>query len=159
MSDLGTVVYHLQSLAKNLAAGARLALFLPVRAAAFRVSPADFAVLLGFNFLAWVAASAARAGFAGEVDLNAISIFGAEVTLTLAGALVVAAVYRAPERLLAVALALSASDLVFELAGLAAPLVAASYPRLVFLALFGWLWLVAVRAVAVVCGTRRPPLL
>src|ERR1051326_386502 len=86
MSEHGTVVYHLQSLAKNLAAGARLALFLPVRAAAFRVSPADFAVLLGFNFLAWVAASAARAGFAGEFDLNAISIFGAEVTLTLAGA-------------------------------------------------------------------------
>ncbi len=52
MSEHGPVAYHFHSLLKNLAAGARLALFLPVRAAAYRVSPADFALLLGFNFLA-----------------------------------------------------------------------------------------------------------
>ena len=159
MSEHGPVVHLLQSLVKNLAAGARLALFLPVRAASYRVSAADFATLLVFNFLVWIGGAAVRAGFAGEFDLGSISIFAAEVTLTLAAALLAASAYRMPERLVGVAIALSASDFVFELAGLAAPFLAASAPRLAFFALLGWLWIVAVRAVVVVCGTRRPQVL
>jgi hypothetical protein len=159
MRERGPVVYHLQSLAKNLAAGARLALFLPVRASAYRVSAAHFAVLVGFNFLVWIAAAAARAGFQGEFDVGAVSIFASEITLTLAAALLVGLAYRAPQQLLAVAVALSASDLVLELAGLAVPFLGASHPRVVFFLLFGWLWVVAVRAVAVTCGSRRPQFL
>jgi hypothetical protein len=134
MHERGPVVHHLQSLLKNLAAGARLALFLPLRASAYRVSPADFAVLLAFNFLAWIAGAAARAGFEGDFNVGAISVF-------------------------AVAIALAASDFVFELAGLAMPLLAESHPGIAFVALLAWLWLVAVRAVAVCCGTRRPQFL
>jgi len=159
MSERGPVLYHLESLLKNLAAGARLALFLPLRASAYRVSAVDFALLFVFNFCVWVAAAAARAGFEGEFDVMAISAFAAEGTLTLGTALVAALAYRAPERLLAVAIALSASDLVFELAGIGLPFLAAAHPRLTFVLLLGWLWAVAVRAVAVSCGTRRPQLL
>jgi hypothetical protein len=159
MSEHGPVVHHLQSLAKNLQAGARLALFLPLRAASYRVSAADFATLLVFNFLVWIGAAAVRAGFAGEFDVASISVFASEVTLTLAAALLASAAFRATQLLLALAIALSASDLVFEIAGLAAPFLAASYPRLAFFGLFAWLWIVTVRAVAVVCGTRRPQFL
>jgi hypothetical protein len=41
----------LAALAKNLRAGARLALFLPLRAFDFRVSAPDYAVLVAFNCL------------------------------------------------------------------------------------------------------------
>jgi hypothetical protein len=159
MRERGPVVHYVQSLSRNLAAGARLALFLPLRAGAYRVSPADFAVLLAFNFLVWILAAAARAGFEGDFNLGAISLFAAEVTLTLSAALLASSAYRAPEQLLAVAIALASSDFVFELAGLALPFLAASHPGIAFVLLLAWLWAVAVRAVAVTCGTRRPQFL
>ena len=159
MTERGPFFFYFQCLLKNLAAGARLAVFLPLRPTDYRVSPVHFAVLLAFNFALWVAAAAVRAGFAGEFEPGAIAIFAAEVSLTLAAALLVALCYRAPERLLLLATALSASDFVFELAGLVVPAVLAGYPRVAFFLLFGWLWIVAVRAVAVCGGTRRPQVL
>src|SRR5207253_2778233 len=51
----GAVRFHLYSLAKNLLAGLRLALFLPVRASDYRVSGLDFVSLALSGFVAWVA--------------------------------------------------------------------------------------------------------
>lgn len=147
------------SLLKNLLAGARLALFLPVRAFDYRASPADFATLLAFNFALWVLAAALRAGFAGDFDPFAVAIYLGAVPLVLAAAALVAAAYRAPGSLLLVATALTASDPVFELAGLVLPGLAAALGPAAVIALLGWIWLAALRAVAVCAGTRRPPFL
>lgn len=148
----------LSALLKNLRAGARLALFLPLRPFDYRVSAVDFSVLLAFNFAAWVAVAAVRSGFAGDFDSSAIPVYLATVPLTLAAALLVALAYGAPERMLLIATALTASDLVFELAGLALPGLAAAtgLAAPLFFALLGWIWTASVRAVLVCAGKRRP---
>jgi hypothetical protein len=150
----------MKDLARNLAAGARLALFLPVRAEHFRASPQQFALLAAFNFVVWVAAAGLRAGFEGDFDPVAIAVYLSTVALVLATALLVALLYRAPERLLLAAVALSASDLVFELAGFALPAVAdlTGHGGAVYLGFLGWGWLVSMRAVLVSFGWRRPQL-
>ena len=111
--------FHLQALYRNVIAGARLALFMPVRAYDYRVSALDYALLLAFNFAMWVAAAAIRTGLAGEFDSAALPIYLAGVPLVLAAALAVALIYGAREQLLLVATALTASDPLFELAALA----------------------------------------
>ena len=145
-------------LARNLAAGARLAFFLPLRADAFRASPAQFALLVVFNMLCWIAAAAANAGFEGDLDPSALPVYLSAVMLVLAMALLASAVYRQPDRLVLFAVALSASDLVFELAGLALPGLAAAtgQPGLVLWAYLGWSVLASIRAV-VLCGGRQRP--
>ena len=147
------------ALARNLLAGARLALFLRVRPFDFRVSAPDFAVLVAFNALVWILVSGARVRFAGELDSWALLVYLAAVPLVLAAALVVAVVYRAPQRLLAVAIALSAPEPLFHVATLALPglfsLLGQQAASLVF---FAWIWAAAVRAVAVCAGTQRPQL-
>ena len=152
--------FHLLALYRNLVAGARLALFLPVRAFDYRVSPLDYSSLLAFNFAIWVAAAAIRTGLAGEFDSSAVPIYLASVPLVLVTAMVVAFVYGERERLLLIATALTASDSTFELVALALPPLAelAGYPRIGVLVLLAWLWLVSVRAIAVCAGTRRPQL-
>ena len=149
------------SLARNLLAGVRLAFFLPLRAFDFRVSAVDYAALVAFNCVLWILAAGLRVGFAGEIDYAALLVYLATVPLVLAAALLVALVYGAQQRLLAIAIALTASDAVFELAGLALPYLAAPLGGLGALAtllLLGWIWAVAVRAVAVSAGTQRPQL-
>ena len=149
------------SLARNLLAGARLAFFLRVRAFDFRVSAVDYAALVGFNFALWILVAGVRVGFAGEIDYSALLVYLATVPLVLAAALLVALVYGAQQRLLAVAIALTASDPVFELTGLVLPYLAAPLGGLAAAATFlllGWIWAVAVRAVAVSAGTQRPQL-
>lgn len=148
------------SLAMNLRAGLRLALFLPLRPFDYRVSAADYAALVAFNFLVWVGTGALRIGFDGEFDAAAVPVYLATVPLILATAMLVAAAYRAADRLLAVAVALTASDAVFEVAGLAVPYLAAlsGLGASVYFLWFAWAWLVSVRAVAVCAGARRPQL-
>src|SRR5687768_11021179 len=124
----------LASLARNLRAGARLALFLRLRPFDFRVSAVDFAALVAFNCALWIVVAGARGGFAGEFDASALLIYLASVTLVLLAAMLVALAYRARERLLLVAVALVAADPVFELASLALPFlvgVAGSEPVLI----------------------------
>lgn len=154
----GRIAFEASQLARNLAAGARLALLLPLRAQDFRVSPLQYALLIAFNMLLWVAAAATYAGFAGEPDLSAFPVYLSAVVIVLVTALLVAGAYREPGRLLAFALALSASDAVFELAGLALPGIAAALgrPELVFSAYLAWSWFVSLRAVVIVGGRRRP---
>jgi len=159
------------SLLRNLRAGARLAFFLPLRVFDFRVSALDYAVLVAFNCLVWVVAAGLRVGFQGELDYSALLVYLATVPLALGAAMLVALVYGMPERLLTLAVALSASDPLFELAGLAlrfiVALVGIGVPAfvlfgrvisLVDVLFLGWVWAVAVRAVAVSAGTRRPQL-
>jgi hypothetical protein len=149
---------QLAALYGNVLAGARLALFMRVRPFDYHASPLDFAWLLGFNFCMWVAVALLRSGLEGEFDPSAIAIYLAAVPIVLAAAYAVAAIYRLPERMLLIATALSASDPVFELIGLALPLLLqlVGYPRVAILVLLGWAWLVSVRAVMVCAGARRP---
>jgi hypothetical protein len=145
------------SLGRNLLAGARLALFLPVRPVDFGVSAVDYAVLVACNCLLWILVAGARVGFEGQFDPAALLVYLATVPLVLGVALVVALAYGAPERLLTVAVALSASEALFQLASLALPyLAAASSPEIATFLFFAWIWLVAIRAVAVSAGRQRP---
>ena len=116
--------FYLVALYRNLVAGARLALFMRVRAFDYRVSPLDYTSLLAFNFAMWVSAAAIRAGLEGEFDPAALPIYLASIPLALATAMLVVAAFGARERLLLVATALTASDPVFEIAGLALPWLA-----------------------------------
>ena len=152
---------HVLALYRNLVAGAALALFMRVRPFDYRVSPVDYAWLLAFNFALWVGAAAIRAGLEGEFDPAALPIYLASIPLVLATAMLVVAAFGARERLLLVATALTASDPVFEIAGLALPWVAAltGAPRAALLFLLAWMWLVSVRAVIVCMGVRRPDVL
>lgn len=149
------------ALRKNLRAGVRLACFLPVQAHDYRVSAADYATLLVFNFVLWAAAAAVHAGFAGEFSASAVPIYLAGVPLVLAAAMLIARAYREPDRLLLLATALTASDPVFELAALVLPVVAAAsgLGGAVFFILLGWMWLISLRAVTACCGKRRPAFL
>ena len=106
----------MNDLLRNLAAGARLALFLPLRADQFRATPVQFAVLSIFNFVLWVGSEWVRAGFEGDFDTSAASVYLATVALVLASALVVAAAYKAYNRLLLLAVAFCAADPLFDLA-------------------------------------------
>ena len=146
--------FHVVALYRNLIAGARLALFLPVRAYDYRVSAAEYAWLLAFNFAMWVGAAAIRAGLAGEFDSAAVPIYLASIPLVLGTAMFVAGTYGERARLLLVATALTASDPVFELAALVLPLIGP--PGIALLVILAWIWVVAVRAVVVCMGTRRP---
>ena len=153
--------FHLVALYRNLLAGARLALFMRVRAFDYRVSPLDYTLLLGFNFALWVGAAAIRANLEGEFDSAALPIYLASIPLILATAMAVVAAFGARERLLLVATALTASDPVIEIVGLLVPALAAALgsPRVALLALLAWMWLISVRAVTVCMGTRRPAVL
>jgi hypothetical protein len=153
--------FYVLALYRNLVAGARLALFMRVRPFDYRVSPADYAWLLAFNFAMWVGAAAIQAGLEGDFDSAALPIYLASVPLVLGTAMLVALVFGARERLLLVATALTASDPVFEIAALVLPPVVAltGEPRAAILLLLAWMWLVSVRAVIVCLGTRRPQVL
>ncbi len=146
---------------RNLVAGARLALFMPVRALDFRASALDYILLVAFNFAVWITVAALRTGMAGDFDEAAIVIYLGAVPLVLLTALVVARIYAAPEILLLVAAGLTASDALFELVAFFLPAVAAwtGYPSVAALALLAWNWAVAVRAVIVCAGRQRPQVL
>jgi hypothetical protein len=116
----------LRSLAMNLRAGLRLALFLPLRAFDYRVSAPEYALLVAFNALVWIAAGALRIGFDGEFDAAALPLYFATVPLVLATAMLVAAAYRSADKLLLLAVALTASDAVFEVAAAALPAASSS---------------------------------
>jgi hypothetical protein len=152
---------HLRALYRNLVAGARLALFLPLRAFDFRATPLDYILLVAFNFGVWMVAAALRTGMEGEFDAGAPAIYLASVPIALATALVIAHTYRAPERLLLIATALSAADSLFELLALALPWLAelTGYPRTALVVFLAWIWLAGVRAVLVCAGPRRPQVL
>ncbi|HEY6821898.1 MAG TPA: C13 family peptidase [Burkholderiales bacterium] len=150
--------FYLACLLKNVLAGIRLAFFLPVRALDFRASAADFTLLIALDFVLWVLAAAVRARFEGEFDPSVLPTYLAGVPLVLATALAVALAYRQPSRLMLIAVALVASDPVFEVAGLFFPIAARSVGLgASALALYvAWAWVASLRAVRVTAGTQRP---
>jgi hypothetical protein len=156
--ERSAAAFHAAELLRNLAAGARLALFLPLRASDFRVSAPQFALLVVFNFAFWVGAAAVRTGFEGDFDPSAVTLYLASVALVLATALLVSLAYRSPERLLLFATAFTASDPLFELAGLALPAMGAATgdAGAIYAAFLVWVWVISLRAALVCGGWRRP---
>src|SRR6478735_1430296 len=136
-------------LLRNISSGTRLALFLPVRWLQFRASPGQFALLAGFNFLVWWVSSTLQAG-GGVLNPMAIAVYLAQIPLLLLAALLIATLRGNGALTLLLAVALSASDLAFELAGMAIlgtqPSPAAQW------AFLGWGWVIAMRAVMICTG-------
>lgn len=140
-------------LVRNLSAGTRLALFLPVRWLQFRATPGQYALLAAFNLLVWVV-SASLHSDGGTLNGTAIGLYLAQIPMLLLTCLAIATIVGKPSLILLLAVALSASDLAFELASVAVMGAEAS-PAVQFaswLALVAWGWLVSVRAVAVCTG-------
>src|SRR5205809_2444640 len=106
-------------LKQNLLAGARLALFLPVRALDFRISIGQYVALVFAGLAFWLAGGMLRAGFPGTVDFGALTTGLAEIPLVLGTCLLAARVFREAQHALAFAVLLVATDSVFEVAGLA----------------------------------------
>src|SRR5262245_54691074 len=101
----------------NILAGARLAVFLPVRPFDFRVSPADFAVLVAFVAAVAFAVSFARGGGSpGYLNVGAVSLLLAEIPLVLAACVLVAAILGRRELVLGLGTALFALDPAFAVA-------------------------------------------
>ena len=146
---------------RNVLAGTRLALFLPVRSHHFHASPVDFALLSLVSFCFWVASAAARNGFEGEFDALAFPGYAADIVLVLAAALLIAAAFGPAVRLLLVAVALTALQPFFHLVALGLILsgIPALYAQIVFVGFLFWVWIASLRAVAATAGTQRPQFL
>ena len=150
----------LQGLQRNLRAGVRLAVFLPVSRYDFRVSPADFALLWGFNLLVWLAGGMLRGGFPGHVDFGALPLALAELPLLLLASLGIAYLYRRRELMLGLALLLIAPEALFELASSLIMIsleaaAAAALPEVQLAAYAAhvlWVLAVALRALRVAAG-------
>src|SRR3954471_2072156 len=143
------------SLLRNISAGTRLALFLPVSWMHFRATPAQFAVLAGFNLVVWLLSNTLQAA-GGLFNVTAVAIYLAQIPLLLLAAVLIASLRGNSALMMLMAVALSSSDLAFELAGIVA-LGAQSDPRTQFqiwLGLLAWGWVVAVRAVMVCTGAN-----
>lgn len=143
----------LQGLVQNISAGTRLALFLPVRWLQFRASPGQFALLAAFNFLAWVLASTMQAS-GGVFNSAALAAYLGQIPLLLLACLAIAGLRGNSNLAALLAVALSSSDLAFELAGMAL-LGTQTDPRaqlLGWLAFVAWGWIVALRAVVICTG-------
>ena len=67
-------------LIRNLSAGTRLALFLPVRWLHFGASPGQFALLAGFNLLVWALSSTLQAD-GGAFAASALAAHLAQIAL------------------------------------------------------------------------------
>src|SRR5260221_6669981 len=93
-----------RGLAKNLLAGLRLALFLPVRALDFRVSVGQFVALVVSCLALWLAVGVGRQGFPGTFGLGALTAALAAIPLLLCACLLGALVF--PDSRLAAAVAL-----------------------------------------------------
>ncbi|HKB73281.1 MAG TPA: C13 family peptidase [Burkholderiales bacterium] len=106
-------------LGRNLIAGTRLALFLPVRALDFRISIGQYVALVFASLAFWLAGGMLRAGFPGTVDFGALTAALAEIPLLLGTCLLAARVFREAQLAVAFAVLLVATDPVFEVVGVA----------------------------------------
>src|SRR4051812_25612641 len=143
----------LTGLVRNISAGTRLALFLPVSWLQFRATPGQFALLAVFNMLAWLLANTLQAD-GGTLNPFAVALYLAQIPILLLACVLIAALRGNSAFVILVAVALSSSDLAFELAGVAAlgADISAENQFLIWVALVAWGWLVAVRAVMVCTG-------
>ncbi len=143
-------------LRRNVLAGTRLALFLRVSALDYRVSPADFAVLLAFIAALALAGGVLREGMPGAVNFAAIPVFLSQVPLVLGACVIVAAILSRRELVLGLGLALFASDPLFEVASTALTFLLALVPVALAVALgyafIAWGAATALRAMVVFTG-------
>ncbi len=158
-----TAAMLLQGLGRNLAAGLRLAVFVPVSRYDFRVSPGDFALLWAFNLLAWLAGGMLRGGFPGYVDFGALPVALAEIPLLLLASSIIASWYAKRELPLVLALLLISSGAFFELVSSAMAVAlrfagadAAPMLQLTAYAVYPlWMLAVALRALWIAAGWHR----
>lgn len=148
---------RLRRLGRNLLAGARLGLLLRVERRDFHSEPADFAFLALFNLSAWLLGGWARAGYSGHLNAAALMSYLATLPMVLLAALAAASLCRRRESAAAIAVALVATDWVFELASqvLAALSPAGPLAGWLTIALVAWIFVTAVRAVHVGSGPGR----
>lgn len=112
-----TVKLLLKSLVLNIAAGFRLALFMPVARSDFRISVEHYATLAVFNVLVWCAGSFVRSGVDGVFVPSALPALLAYIPAVLLVCLLVSRLLRDESLLLVVAVMLASTDLLFEIAG------------------------------------------
>jgi hypothetical protein len=146
-------------LKQNLLAGARLALFLPVRALDFRVSIDQYVALVFASLAFWLAGGMLREGFPGTVDFGALTIALAEITPILLTCLIAARLFREAQLALAFAVVFVATDPVREVVGLAIQFATdfdaiEPYARAANWGLIAWLFAVLVRMQLVLTGWR-----
>ena len=141
-------------LVRNLSAGTRLALFLPVRWLHFSASPGQFALLAGFNMLVWALSNTVQAD-GGTLNLQAVAVYLAQIPLLLLACVAIASINGNATLATLLAVALSASDLALELAGLAVfgTELGSGMQLAGWLAFLLWGWLIAVRAAVTCTGT------
>lgn len=146
----------LRGLGRNLWAGLRLALLPGVRWSGFRATPGDYATLVAFNLVAWFTSATLRASGEVQLDSAAFAVYLGTVPLVLGCGYLVAHAYGQPRSGLLVAVALSASDAIVEVAGLAfgALPLSGGMRTAGFALFFLWVWAIAMRAVAVCTGAR-----
>jgi hypothetical protein len=143
----------------NLLAGARLALFLPVRALDFRISAAQCATLVLACLGVWLTLGVLLQGLPGNVDFGALSAALAEIPVLLGACLLAAKLFRETRLATAFAVVLLASvptlliaDYVVEFVSeFATPRSYPTVPDWVFLA---WVFAIVVRAQYVLTGWR-----
>jgi hypothetical protein len=159
MGSLRTVVHEL---GRNLAAGLRLALFLPVERAAFRISPAQLVLLTVVSAAIDIDADWARA--ASEVRFSLLGVHGelfALGLLVLSSALL-AMLRRDRDLLLALPIVMLASFPAIQIVHLlpdlprANPVVSDATRRFFEYGVFAWMTLLAMRAVHVSVDPQRP---
>ena len=109
----------LGGLVQNIVAGCRLALFLPVKQADFRISAADYALLAAAGLVFWFAGGMVREGISGGMDTAALAAALAQSPVILAVSLLVSATLGSPSLLCAFAVLFTATDPLFELAATA----------------------------------------
>lgn len=109
----------LRNLGRNILAGTRLSLFLPVRALDFRVSAGGYAVTVLASMAAWLAGGIAREGMAGYFNLASLTVAFAQLPVVLLVCLFAAHLLGRRELMLALALGITATDVVFEIAAVA----------------------------------------
>lgn len=150
----------LGGLVRNISAGTRLALCLPVRWLHFQATPAQLALLMAFNLSVWMLSHSLRAE-GGTLNPTAIALYLAHIPMLLLGCIAIASIVGNPSLIVLLAVARRQSDLAFELVSLA--IVGAQIsPGTQFIGWIGlmlWGWGVAVRAVAVCTGATGRKLL
>jgi len=150
-------------LKRNLLAGTRLALFLPVRALDFRISIGQYVALVVASLGFWLVVGMLRAGFPGTVDFGALTGALAEIPLLLGACLIAARVFREAQLAVAFAVLLAATDPVFEVVGVAVQAAATRLeaveldPDAVYWAFVAWEFAVIPRTLYVLTGWRGRP--
>ena len=105
-----------RNLGRNILAGARLSLFMPVRALDFRVSGGDYAMAIAASLIAWLFGGMAREGLEGYFNLGSLTVALAQLPVVLLVCLFAAHLLGRRELALALALGITATDVLFEIA-------------------------------------------